>query len=182
MVLTLILSHSRQFCMLLVPAFGFCDVGTMTGTLTGETRGKKVAERLNLLHMAGNQVSCFLLERTHISPPIFLLAPMYQWGFSCCTSDIPGHIKFSHAFSFPNLFPSCLDNISIFLPGYPSLLPSSSVSKAPENSECEWHSILILNWNLISASCKLIPWMTSQKAAVNSMATLVTGPGSCAVV
>lgn len=56
MVLTLILSHSRQLLTLLVPAFGFCDVGTTNGALAGETWGKNVAECLNLLHMPGNEV------------------------------------------------------------------------------------------------------------------------------
>lgn len=50
------------------------------------------------------------------------------------------------------------------------------------NTGCELHPSLTLNQHLESISCKVIPGMTTPKVTVNSMATPVTGPVSCAMV
>ena len=49
-----------------IPAFAICNLGNVAGAPTSEDWGKKVIEYLSLLHILGNQVSCFLLERAHM--------------------------------------------------------------------------------------------------------------------
>lgn len=54
-------------------AFAFCDLGSVAGALAGEDWGKKVTEYLSLLHILGDQVSCLLLERPHISSNLLFI-------------------------------------------------------------------------------------------------------------
>lgn len=113
----LFFSYSGPFVILPVLAFSFhCDLGSVTGALDGQDRGKKVIQYFSLLHILGNQMSCSFLERAHIFPSLpfttnvqFFLLPLMS-------------LSRFHSLR-PFLMPSSSDNISVFLPGYLLLLP-----------------------------------------------------------
>lgn len=50
MLSDLILSYSERFFILPVPAFAFCDLGSMTRALAGDDCDKNIVE-YSLLHM-----------------------------------------------------------------------------------------------------------------------------------
>lgn len=58
--------------------------------------------------------SLHLCERTHIFPGVsFIIDLLFQALFVTLVQ-----INFDQCFNFPNKIPSCLDNSSVFLPGY----------------------------------------------------------------
>lgn len=69
MVSNLIFSYSQWFYILLVPAFAFYNSANVAGGLASEDWGKKVIKYFGLLHVPGNQVSCFLWR----GPTFFLV-------------------------------------------------------------------------------------------------------------
>ena len=91
MVSNLIFSYNGQFFILPVPAFTFCGLGGMAGAPAGEDWGKKVIDYLSLLHILGDQVSCFLPERAHIFPslPFIINVPIEAFFVAL---DVPGQI------------------------------------------------------------------------------------------
>lgn len=120
-VLDLILSYSSQSFIPPVPAFTFCDLGGVPRALPGEDGGKTVIEYLSLLNFMCNQDSHFLLESTCVFPNLPFMKDVLV-EVLVVALDIPGHIQFYLGFSYPNLTPGCSDSVSVFVPGYPSLL------------------------------------------------------------
>lgn len=72
MVSKLTFSYSRWFSS----PFTFCDfcnLGSMAEALTREKWSLKIHGVLSLLHVSGNQVSCFPPDRAHIVPSLPLI-------------------------------------------------------------------------------------------------------------
>lgn len=67
-------SYSTHFFILPVPVLTFCDLGSVAGALA-----KKFVEYLSLLHVEGNQVSCFsfLFPKGPMFSLVFLLSLIY---------------------------------------------------------------------------------------------------------
>lgn len=49
-----------------IPAFAFCDLGSVAREVTGEDWGKKVIEYLSLAYVPGHQTLHFLSKRAYI--------------------------------------------------------------------------------------------------------------------
>ena len=81
-------SYSGQFFILLVLAFASCDLGSVAGALASEDWDKKDVEYLSLLHIPGNQVSHFLLERAHSFPSLPFITDMPREVFLVAL-DVP---------------------------------------------------------------------------------------------
>ena len=70
------LRWSQTWASLIVSGFSFSlslpllsvTWAVVAGPLAGDKWGKKVIDYLSLLHILGNQVSCFFLEKVHIFP------------------------------------------------------------------------------------------------------------------
>lgn len=71
---------------------------------------------------------------------MYIYVPKYIEVFHV-VFDIPGHLEFYPGFSFPNLIPGYLDNFSVFLSGYLSLLsPSVGFSMLSSSTRMKLHA------------------------------------------
>ena len=60
-----------------------------TGALAGEDWGKKVIEYLSILHILGNELSCFLAERAYIFSRLTFITNVPIEAFLVAL-DVPG--------------------------------------------------------------------------------------------
>lgn len=113
MASNLIFSYSGWFFFLPVPAFVFCDLGGVAGTVASEERSKKIIQYLSLLYTLDNQVSHFFPERVCISSSLPFITDTYR-SFSCSPwCPWPGLITPGFQISFLLgkslcIFPGCL--------------------------------------------------------------------------
>jgi len=73
--------------------------------------------------MSCHQGHCPIQQRAPIFPSLPFVT--YVLTEALLVFDIPHRLQFQLGFGFPDLIPACLDNVSVFLTGYLSLLPPS---------------------------------------------------------
>ena len=108
----------HQGCAFLAPDFpsAFWDLGFLKASLTSKDRSKK-AFRTSSFSMSCHQGPCTTQQQAHTSATLSLFIEVLLAFF-----DIPGQIHLQVGFGFSHCIFACSEIVSIFLPGYLSLL------------------------------------------------------------
>lgn len=117
----LILFH--QGYLFLVPAFPLVSgIWFLMAGLASKDWSKRCIQYLGLFHVQSHWGPCLIHQQAHIFPGLFAAHVLIE--ALLLAFDIPGQIQLQLHFGFPNCISACsLETVSVFLPGYPFLLP-----------------------------------------------------------